>query len=407
MQIDNSLLIILVALLAMLTSLLVFPRALLYAKKHGIVDSPNIRKLQRVPVPVFGGVVVYSGILVGGLALLAVVQSSVVAWGLLAMTVMLVIGVWDDMKDISVTIRLLVEILLVVMFICATGLYIDDFHGLWGVYDIDPWLGIPLSVFVGVGIINAINLIDGVDGYSSGYGMQACLCFALAFWSVGSSIMVGLALIVIGALLPFFMHNVFGLRSRMFIGDGGTLMLGMLMVVMAFTAISSRGGLEPLERQGVCIPAFLIAVGCIPLFDTVRVMVMRILRGRSPFSPDRTHLHHLFVDMRFSHLGAALTILMINTMVISVWFLSWRLGASVDVQMYLVVALGFVVTFGFYHFMRLNQIGGALDEEGYPDGTSLWHGMCRIGTLTHREDKPLWRNIQKFVDGLMLKGWRV
>lgn len=404
MQISNTLLTILVAVLAMITSALVFPRALLYAKKHGIVDSPNIRKLQRVPVPVFGGVVVYSGILVGGLALLAVVQSSVVAWGLLAMTIMLVIGVWDDLKDISVILRLMVEVMLVVMIIFTTGYYIDDFHGLWGVYEIDPWIGIPLSVFVGVGLINAINLIDGVDGYSSGYGMLACFCFALAFWAVDLPIMVGLALIVIGALLPFFIHNVFGYRSRMFIGDGGTLMLGMLMVVMSFVAISSKGGLGSLEAEGVCIPALLIAIGCIPLFDTVRVMMMRILRGRSPFSPDRTHLHHLFVDMRFSHLGAALSILFVNSIVILIWLLSWLLGASFDVQMYIVLGLGIVVTFGFYHFVRLQQIGGEMDDDGYPKGTALWHFLCRIGNWTHRENKPLWQNIQKFADGPMLKG---
>ena len=135
MQVDNTLLTIVVAALALLTSLVVFPVALAYAQKHGIVDNPNARKLQRVPVPVFGGVVVYSGILMGGLALLAVVQSSVVSWGLLAMTIMLIIGVWDDMRDISVLLRLVVEILLVVIFIFATGLYIDDLHGLWGIWE--------------------------------------------------------------------------------------------------------------------------------------------------------------------------------------------------------------------------------------------------------------------------------
>lgn len=404
MQVDNTLLTIVVAALALLTSLVVFPVALAYAQKHGIVDNPNARKLQRVPVPVFGGVVVYSGILMGGLALLAVVQSSVVSWGLLAMTIMLIIGVWDDMRDISVLLRLVVEILLVVIFIFATGLYIDDLHGLWGIWEIDPWFGIPFSVFVGVGVINAINLIDGVDGYSSGYGMLACFCFALAFWTVWSPIMVGLALIVVGALFPFFLHNVFGVRSRMYIGDGGTLMLGMLMVVLAFTAISSKGGLGPLEQQGICIPAFLLAVGCIPLFDTVRVMTMRILRGRSPFSPDRTHLHHMFVDMRFSHLGAALAILMMNSLTILLWLLSWWLGFSMDIQMYVVIFMGLLTTFGVYKFVRHQQQSGPVDDEGYPEGTPLWHALCKIGMWTHREDKKTWRMMNFLVDGPMLWG---
>ena len=222
---------LLCGLAAMVTSAAVFPKALRFARKHGIVDNPNARKLQRVPVPVFGGVVVYSGILVGGLLLNLFLQSNVVVWGLVVTTVMMAIGIWDDVKDISARLRLLIEIAMVSGFIALTGVYIDDFHGVWGIDALDPMVGIPLSVFIGVGMINAANMIDGVDGYSSGYGMLACACFAVAFHHVWSTEMVCLTMIVIGALLPFFMHNVFGKKSRMFIGDGGTLMLGMMSVI--------------------------------------------------------------------------------------------------------------------------------------------------------------------------------
>ena len=396
---SNTIMGLLVAVVAMTTSGLVFPYALRFAKRHGIVDNPNARKLQRVPVPVFGGVVVYSGILSGTLLLLALTGNGMLAWGLAAVTMMMVIGTWDDMRNLSASFRFLIEIALMGGFIGVTGVYIDDLHGLWGVHDLPRALAIPLSVFVGVGVINAINLIDGVDGYSSGYGMLACGCFALAFWSVWSIEMVCMALIVIGALLPFFMHNVFGRRSRMFIGDGGTLMLGMLMVVMAFYTMSGHGRMEALEARGLCIPALLIAVGCIPLFDTVRVMTMRILRGSSPFKPDKTHLHHLFIDMGFSHLGAALSILTLNGLVVVVWLLTWKAGLSLDGQVYVVTAMGVAVTFGFYKVMKVQQNGGPVDEEGYPQGTALWHRMCRLGKLTHREDKRAWRTLRHVMDG--------
>lgn len=106
-------------------------------------------------------------------------------------------------------------------FIAITDVYIDDFHGLWGIHELEPWFAIPFSVIGGVGLINAVNLIDGVDGYSSGYGMMACTCFGICYWTVWSPIMVCMNMVVIGALFPFFMHNVFGQKSRMFIGDGG------------------------------------------------------------------------------------------------------------------------------------------------------------------------------------------
>ena len=95
--------------------------------------------------------------------------------------------------------------------------------------------------------------------------------------------------------MPFFLHNVFGYRSRMFIGDGGTLMLGMLLTAFAFCALSSKVGLDALEAQNFCIPAFVIAVGCIPLFDAVRVMLVRMIHGKSPLKADKSHLHHLLI----------------------------------------------------------------------------------------------------------------
>lgn len=399
---DNTSIAIIVFIVALLTSAMVFPMALRFARKHDIVDNPNARKLQRVPVPVFGGIVVYLGVLAGWLVLMLFMKSEVLSWGLVAMTIMMAIGMWDDMRDLSATLRFVIEFALVGAFIAVTGVYIDDFHGLWGIHELTPWLAIPLSLVVGVGIINAVNLIDGVDGYSSGYGILACVCVAIAFWQVWNPVMVCLTVIVIGAIIPFFLHNVFGARSKMFIGDGGTLMLGTLMAVMIFCSLSSKFGLEALEDKGMSLIAFTIAVACIPVFDTLRVMTMRILRGNSPFKPDKTHLHHLFIDMGFSHLGAALSILLINASVVLIWLLSWKLGASIDVQTYIVVALGFAVTFGFYKYMKNQQNGGPVDEEGYPQGSKVWHIALKVGDFTHREDKRFWRTMRDLMDGPLL-----
>ena len=206
------------------------------------------------------------------------------------------------------------------------------------------------------------------------------------------------ALLVVGALFPFFMHNVFGSKSRMFIGDGGTLMLGMMMVVLTFYSMWSGSKMDSMEELNFSIPGFIIAVGCIPLFDTLRGMMVRILRGSSPFKPDKTHLHHLFIDMGFSHLGAALFILLMNFLVVIIFLVTWKLGASIDIQTYVVIAVGLLVTFGFYKFMKIQQNSGQVDEEGYPQGTALWHKMCDLGKLTHRENKRTWRMLQWLMD---------
>lgn len=389
---------ILVFVVSMVVSTLVYPGVLRFAKSHDIVDNPNARKLQRMPVPVLGGLVVYVGILCGGLVLQAFVNEPLIQWGLTGMSVMLVLGMWDDMKSLSASFRFLLELVLVSVFMWQTGIYLDDFHGLWGIHALEPWVAIPLSVVVGVGLINVMNLIDGVDGYSSGYGMIACVCFAILFLDVWSPVMVSMAMIVAGALLPFFMHNVFGVRSKMFIGDGGTLMLGMLMVLFVFYTLSSKSHCSHLEADGVGLVALALAIVCIPWFDTMRVMFMRIFRGHSPFKPDKTHMHHLFIDMGFSHLGAAASILTLNLVVVLAWLVSWILGASIDMQTYVVLALSVLVTFVFYKVMKAQQNGGPVDDEGYPQGTALWHTMCKLGVMSHREKGRVWRNLRWLMD---------
>lgn len=394
---SNTLVFILLSLLSLIVTAVVYPYVLRYARHFNVVDNPDARKLHRQPVPVMGGVAVYAGILAGCLAMSLLVSGASVRWSIMAFSTMLLIGVWDDMKNLPAILRLLVQFGVVGFYIGFTGHFINSFYGLFGIYAISPWLGIPLSLVAGAGTINAINMIDGVDGYSSGYGIMVSLCFATIFIVSDTFVWASLALIVASALIPFFIHNVFGMRSKMFIGDGGTMMLGFMMVIFEFGALS-RGIGEKFEARGIGVVALTLAVLCIPIFDTLRVMTARMMRGLSPFKPDKSHLHHLFIDMGFSHLGATISILSINVIVMLTWFLLWRCGASVDMQFCIVILMGFAVTFGFYKLMRWQQHHGPVDDNGKPMGTPLWHTMCRIGKMSHKEKGEVWLKLQKIVD---------
>ena len=126
----------------------------------------------------------------------------------------------------------------------------------------------------------------------------------------------------------------------------------------------------------------------IPVFDTVRVMTMRMIRGRSPFDPDKTHFHHLFIEMGFSHVGTSLTIHLLNLAIVLIWWISWKLGASVDVQLYLVVALGLLVTFAFYKFVKIHQARQ----------TRYYAWLCHLGERSHRFLLNEWRAVRRLVD---------
>ena len=385
------------AILSLSATTVVYPLVLRYALRHQVVDNPDARKIHRQPIPVMGGVAVYAGILAGCLAMYFLISKASIHWSLMAMTTMLVLGVWDDMKNLPAILRLLIQFGIVGAYMLLTGHYIHDFYGLFGIHEISLWVGIPLSLVGGVGTINAINMIDGIDGYSSGYGIMACTCFAVLFIIVGPSVWASLAVIVTSALIPFFFHNVFGVKSKMFIGDGGTMMLGFLMAILAIGAMSMRRGPE-LEAKGIGVMAMTLAILCIPIFDTLRVMTARMVRRRSPFKPDKTHLHHLFIDMGFSHLSAAISILSMNLFVILVWLLLWQCGASINVQTCVVILMGLMVTVGFYKLMRWQQHSGPLGEDGEPQGTPLWHAFCRIGAKSRKEKGKIWLMLRKLAD---------
>ena len=385
------------SLLSLTVTTVVYPFVLRYARHHKIVDNPDARKLHRLPVPVMGGVVVYAGILAGCLAMYFLIPKASINWSIMAITVMMLMGVWDDIKDLPAILRLFVQFAIVGAYMGYTGYYIGNFFGFFGIHEISPWIGIPLSLVCGVGVINAINMIDGVDGYSSGYGVMACASFAAIFIAVNQSVWSCLAVIVASALVPFFFHNVFGVKTKMFIGDGGTMMIGFLMTIFGLGTLSLHRGTQ-LEAQGIGVIAMTLAILCIPIFDTLRVMTARMTRGRSPFKPDKTHLHHLFIDMGFSHLGAAVFILSINFTVILVWLIMWLNGASINTQTIVVVLMGFTVTFGFYKLMRWQQHSGPIGDDGSPQGTPLWHAFCRIGRWSHIEEKFIWRTFQIIAD---------
>ena len=366
----------------------VHSRVMKWAVQHNVVDNPNYRKLQREPVPVLGGVAVFFGLVVGLCVATPFIDIKPLLPVLMAMSVMLCIGVMDDVSGLSPWFRFLVEIVVTMLLVFLAGMSLDTFQGLWGVYGVPMWLSVPLTVVAVVGIINAINLIDGVDGLSSGYCIMASVAFGVLYFKVNSLSAIVMCAISIGSLLPFFFHNVFGKKSKMFIGDGGSLMMGVVMSSYVIASISSGGACDKCVDMGIGLVPFTLAVMCVPVFDTVRVMFMRILRHTSPFHPDKTHLHHLFIEMGFSHFGTTMSVLSLNLLVVLCWLLSYKLGASIDVQFYVVMISGVLFTAGFYKFMRI-QIAR---------NSAILQWMTNFGAKTHVGDKKWWGALQRAVD---------
>ena len=396
---------------AMLSSLLavifVHPGIVRFAITRQIVDNPDARKLQRNPVPVMGGVAVFVGLIVGLCALEFYNVVAPIFWGvsaygtsvvplnvvpllpvLMGMSIMLVVGVTDDVSGLSPRVRFAIEIAVTLMLMLWGDKLLNDFQGLWHIEVLPTWFAVPLTVVAVVGIINAINLVDGVDGLSSGFCIMASLAFAVLFAYSENILMLLLCALTIGSLLPFFFHNVFGQKSKMFIGDGGSLMMGVVMSTYVVMVAVDGGDGEGFIEKGFGVVAFTLAVMCVPVFDAMRVMIMRIVRGTSPFNPDKTHLHHLFIELGFSHFGTTISELLLNILVIAAWFVTYKMGASIDAQFYVVIGVGLLLTAGFYKFMKIQQARN----------TALLRVMQRIGKATHFEECKGWKKLQRIVD---------
>lgn len=362
----------------------VHPSLVKIAHMKSIVDNPDARKLNKVPVPVLGGVAVFFGIMFSlSIAGYYIEGMNIQFELIIAMMIMLYTGVGDDILQLSPRLRFALQIFVVCLMMFLCGIYIDDFHGLWGVGELPWYVAVALTIFSCVGIINSINLIDGVDGLCSGYGVFASMMFAVCFMLMGDVSYAVLAFAVAGAIFPFMLHNMFGEKYKMFLGDGGSLVLGFICSLYVMRIIQSGDDVV----SGSTI-SFTLAVLSIPVFDTVRVMVARIVNHRSPFSPDKTHLHHMFISLGYSHVITAINIIMLNGAIVLIWHMCNLLHLSPEVQLYVTIASGLLATSGLYY-------GVAYLEKNKPERYAALQRFAQKYTI-HRTGVLV--KIQNFLD---------
>ncbi len=375
-------------LMALFFTALVHPLIVRMAVSRNMFDNPDRRKLQARPVPVMGGLAVFFGIVVGAGATSVFFNSYALFTCVITMTVMMYVGMLDDMVGLSPVLRLFVELCLVAFVVYMDKTSINDFHGLLGIGKLPVWASLPLCSVACLGIINSINLIDGVDGLSSGICIFACLCFGVAFCSSYDGTMAVMASLAAGALVPFFFHNVFGQKSKMFVGDSGTLMMGMLMSIFCMRMIDNTS-LVAYNHPRMGVVAFTLSVLSVPVFDALRVMFGRILKGESPFHADRSHLHHLFIELGFSHVGTTVAVVSLNALNVLCWLVCYLFGGDATVQFAVVFVVGLLNTNGVYYAVR------KMNHHRWP------HRMLkRLARMSHMEAGRTFLAIRRVMDAL-------
>lgn len=372
-------------LTAMIVVFLSHPVFVKLSKRHNALDNPNWRKKHTKPIPLLGGPTIFMGFVAGMLASDAVLDCSPLFVSVNALFFVLYIGLLDDLVGLRVGVRLLLETIVAAILIYLEGTLINNFDGMWGIYQIPLWLSIPITIVACVGIINAINLIDGVDGLSSGFAIWACGIFGCIFFLSNDLVSLMLAVVMIGSMLPFFIHNLFGEKSKMFLGDGGALVVGLLLSLFVVRVMKFGNPTSEMDPN-IGFAALTLAIMSHPVFDTLRVMFSRIFRGRPPFAPDRTHLHHAFLGNRFSHYGTTLSILFICLLNLVAWWISYRLLLSDEGQLYVVVAVALVNNVGVYWVLTKCR------------AKKVRRLIIRLAYLSHPSKSGFYQSIRSLVD---------
>jgi len=315
-------------ILAMVVTMAWLPVLVRLANKWLFIDRPSGRKVHTVPIPRVGGLAMGFGVLVA--ALLTIHLQIADRWFLVAAGVLIAFGALDDRFDLDYRVKLIGQLLavnIVVVFgnVQIHTLTLDDQIALPG------WISMPLTVFFLVGVTNAINLADGLDGLAGGTTFL-CLCAVALLSSIGGSgASTALALAFAGAVLGFLRFNTH--PASVFMGDAGSQLLGFSIGVLSVGATQSST-----SQVSAALPVLLLAL---PILDTLSVMVQRVGEGRSPFSADKNHIHHKLLAMGFDHHEAVMVIYAIQGLL---FVLAYILRFESDILIIAVVSAFFVLS---------------------------------------------------------------
>ncbi len=308
----------LIGLVSFVLGLIGMPLVVRMAKAKGFVVRPNKRMSHTGEVPNIGGLNICFSFMLTYL-LFEYNQLNQSQFFLVGLFAIMAVGFIDDVLILTPLAKLLGEALAGIALIGFADLRITHLHGLFGITEIGIIPSYLLSLFVLVAIINAVNLIDGIDGLASGLGILYCLFFAVYFGLAGDVSWSVLGICMVGSLAVFFIYNVFGHREKIFMGDSGSLLLGYLLTAFVFHFCEINAyHVVPETLHMNAAPAVAICVLTVPIFDTMRVILTRIKQHRSPFNPDKNHIHHLLLRTGLNHIQTTCVLLSVSLI-----FIGW------------------------------------------------------------------------------------
>ena len=336
--------IFLSGVLAFIITFFSIPVIIEVAKSKKLFDEPCERKVHKDVIPTLGGLGIFAGFIIATLIGVPLSHTSVLQYFLAAIMIIFFMGIKDDILILTAAKKFVGQLMAAAILIKFGGIEITNMYGFLGIHTIPPAASFLLTLFTIVVITNSFNLIDGVDGLAGSLGLLTSIIFGFYFYMTGQILYTVMALSLAGSLVAFLIYNFN--PAKIFMGDTGSLLIGLLnsIFVIKFISVASDPAYGfPLSSA----PAIGFSILLVPLFDTLRVVGLRILSRRSPFVPDRNHIHHMLLDLGLSHKTIALSCVLANICFIGIAY-SLQFTGTTMVMLFLALMATSVVGVVYY-----------------------------------------------------------
>ncbi len=316
------------------------PAVVNVSKVKKLFDVPNTRKLNHTAIPTLGGVGIFIGFFLSSLLFYRGISPVEVRYLFAAIVMMFFIGLKDDMLIIAPKKKFLIQLAAALILVLPGYFRIDHSYGILQPEIFSSWFSIPVSVLIILLLVNAINLIDGIDGLAAGLALLISLALGTWFFLAGHENYAILCAALTGTLIAFLRFNLFGGKNKTFMGDTGSLMLGIFLAAIAikFNELNANA---VTSVQIARAPLLVLALFIVPVTDTFRVFAIRIRNKRSPFSADMNHFHHVLIRLGLSHIQATSFLLAYTVFFTALAFVLSRTSISVNISFPFILVLSF------------------------------------------------------------------
>lgn len=331
------------------------------ARSKNLFDEPNHRTSHMGRVPTLGGIAIFAGFSIPVMLFTHTDDFLIRPYLMAGAMIIFFIGVKDDILDLSPWKKLSGQLMAALILIILGDLRFTSMHGFLDIEELSYLTSVLLTLFAIIVIINAFNLVDGIDGLAAGLALVASVFFGLWFYEVGQMELALMACALVGTLVAFLRYNFFYSRYKIFMGDTGSLLLGF--IVATFTIQFNELNITDSATFLVdAAPAVSFSILFVPLFDTIRIFVLRVYRKCSPFKPDRSHIHHLLLNLGLSHSNATFILMAVNILVVEfAWYFQY-LGTMK--LMVMLLAIGTLLTGLTYYLVYRQKKITARENQG-------------------------------------------